>query len=169
MDEEIGQIVDDVLQVFDGGVSDNKKMLLMGTIAHESGGGKYRRQLGYDDDSLGGAFGLVQMELVPAQDHFDYMERRGHVWTKFRAGWIGEDDGLPFYTPSNRDMADLLMGSDNFAISLMRVHYWRKPEAVPHGLEAVARYYKKMYNTELGKATPEQFIEDYRRYVDSLA
>jgi len=40
-----------------------------------------------------------------------------------------------------------------------RIKYWRIPEPIEKGKEALAKYWKKHYNTEQGAGTVEHFLE----------
>ena len=45
------------------------------------------------------------------------------------------------------------------AICMCRFHYRRVPSAIPKTKEGRARYWKKYYNTELGKGSVEHYLE----------
>jgi len=47
------------------------------------------------------------------------------------------------------------------AISLCRLKYWRDKEQLPMNgdIEGMAKYWKRVYNTELGKGTIQHFID----------
>ena len=55
-----------------------------------------------------------------------------------------------------------------YATIMARIHYLRVPVPLPKfdDINSLANYYKKFYNTEKGKATPEKFINDYHKFVD---
>ena len=55
--------------------------------------------------------------------------------------------------------------NDLLAICMARVHYLRVSEAIPSDVEGMARYWKKYYNTPLGKGTVEEFISNYKKLV----
>jgi len=52
------------------------------------------------------------------------------------------------------------------ALQIMRVNYWRIPEAIPDAsdIEAQAEYWKTYYNTRDGKGTVNKFIEKSKKY-----
>ena len=60
-----------------------------------------------------------------------------------------------------------LPGNQHFACAIARVKYWMMPEPLPDAddAEGMARYHVKYYNTALGKATEERFIELFREHV----
>ena len=54
-----------------------------------------------------------------------------------------------------------------FATAMARLHYRRRSEPLPQhtDIEAIWEYYKKYYNTHLGKAEKEESIKHYRKFV----
>ena len=50
---------------------------------------------------------------------------------------------------------------------MARLHYRRRSEPLPQhtDIEAIWEYYKKYYNTHLGKAEKEESIKHYRKFV----
>ena len=130
--------------------SDNAVNLLMGTAAQESHLGKYRKQTGG-----GPALGIFQMEPATFNDIVNnYLRYKPELAARIeRVARI------------SRFKAEDLENNDLLAICMARVHYLRVREAIPSDLEGWARYYKKYYNTYLGKATEEEFIDNYKRFV----
>ena len=58
--------------------------------------------------------------------------------------------------------------NDYWAATIVaRLKYYMMPESLPNSydIEALAKYWKKYYNTEGGKGTVEKFIEKYEKYV----
>ena len=50
---------------------------------------------------------------------------------------------------------------------MIRLHYYRVPQPLPDAdLLQVAAYWKRHYNTTLGKGTINQFMRNYRTYVE---
>lgn len=134
---------------------DNAVNLLLGTCAQESQFGRFLFQKG------GPAVGCYQMEPKTYNYLWDtYIEPNVAMKAKIRL-FLG-------YTikPDPKRMA-----SDLFlATILARLHYFAIKTAIPEkdNLQALAEYYKKYYNTYQGKATVEQFMENYHRYVDTF-
>ena len=60
-----------------------------------------------------------------------------------------------------------MIGNLYYAAAMARVHYLRRPEALPPAgdVEALGQYWKNFYNTFLGKGTVEEFVENYHRHV----
>jgi hypothetical protein len=124
--------------------------LILGTIAHESAFGKYRKQLGG-----GPALGICQMEPGTFYDIVDnYLYFR-----KKLAATILKCAGVQSFK------ADDLVANDRLAIAMCRVHYLRFDEKIPDSVPGYARYWKKYYNTVKGKGTEQEFIANYYEYV----
>ena len=43
--------------------------------------------------------------------------------------------------------------------AICRIHYWRKPGAIPAEIEGQAAYWKRHYNTPLGRGTVEKYLK----------
>ena len=69
---------------------------------------------------------------------------------------------------SREELGYLLQTNIAFAICMCRVHYRRVPKALPAIGDklAYAKYWKRYYNTELGKGTVEKFLEAESRRKD---
>jgi hypothetical protein len=127
--------------------------LLLGTCAQESKMGTYLVQLGD-----GPAQGIFQMEPATELDITkNFLAFRKDLTNKIWA-IIPESRGV--------DGTDLA-GNLYYAAAMCRVHYYRAPGALPEhdDIPGLAAYWKKYYNTELGKGTEDEFIENYHRYV----
>ena len=123
------------------------KLLLM-TAAHESDLGKYLKQ------NPGPARGAWQMEPATLDDHLKWMKS-----TRFDMFADVEELRPPALSPKDATMLCL-----PYACVMARVHYFRRPDPIPDDLEGMARMAKKIFNTELGKATPEKYLAAYRRF-----
>jgi hypothetical protein len=128
--------------------------LLLATCAQESLLGVYRTQ-----EPQGPGRGIFQME---AEDHDDawqnYLPAHPDLTT-----WLEHLSA----THTTDDMVD----NDPYAIAMCRVHYMRKPGALPDpaSLEAIWQYYKQWYNTVDGDATQEEFYQHYRELITDAA
>jgi len=116
--------------------------LLLGTIAQESHLGTYLRQLGG-----GPALGICQMEPSTFR------------WLRTKYG-----QRFPGRELWEREVSELVW-DNRLAILTCRLRYVADPKPIPEDLDGIARYYKRVYNTELGAATPEQFVRNYRSLV----
>jgi len=63
-------------------------------------------------------------------------------------------------------IAENLIFNLRYAALMCRFHYWRQPEKLPKhdDLDGLASYYKKYYNSVLGKSSVEKFKNDYKYY-----
>ena len=122
--------------------SKSAENLLLGTAAQESRFGTYLRQLG-----RGPALGAFQIE----PETFADLKARYH--TKYPWAENYEFEQLRW---------DL-----KASILFCRLKYLSVKEPLPdaNNVQALARYWKKYYNTYLGKGTPEEFILNYQKYV----
>lgn len=124
--------------------------LVLGTIAQESGGGEYLRQL-YN----GPAVGICQMEPATFDDHVEnYLKYKPQLKEKIKK-----------FTGINKFKVTYLEWNLAFSIAMCRVHYRRRPEPLPTTLQGYASYWKNYYNTYLGKGTEREFIYNYKKYV----
>lgn len=131
--------------------------LLMMTAAHESHLGEYIAQVG------GPALGIYQMEPDTHGDIYkNFLEYRKELKSNLIDITIG---AIVTFQPNE----DLVLNLA-YATAMARVHYFRVPEALPEGnlqneetIRKLAAYAKKYYNTELGKATEEDYYEAYMR------
>ena len=130
--------------------SANAEELLLATCAQESGFGQYRTQLGG-----GPARGIFQME---GEDHDD-------AWKNYIAYKHTLVTQLINLSPTHQ--TDDMINNDPYAIAMCRVHYARRPGALPDpaNLTALWNYYKAQYNTASGGATETEFFSNYKEYV----
>lgn len=124
--------------------------LLLGTAAHESGF-QHIAQIGG-----GPALGLYQME--PAT----------HDW--LAKDWVSRRPGLAQRILTATNTAGFDVGSlvDNlaYATAFCRLRYYAVPEALPpNDPVALARYWKRHYNTPGGAGTVEQWLYHYSALV----
>lgn len=132
--------------------------LLIMTAAHESHLGTYLKQIN------GPALGVYQMEPATLEDIWsNYLYYRQDIESEIALMCGGTHHGGPSELVTNLE----------FATAMARVHYYRVSEALPKrtGFEtrsdyirALAKYAKKYYNTDKGKAT----VEDYYRAFNNL-
>ena len=131
-------------------VSETAVNLLLGTAAQESAFGTYLRQI------RGPALGVFQMEPQTYNDIvYNYLAYRDDLEELVFANDIGDLD-------ATRVVWDI-----RHAAIMARIHYYRVPHPLPEpdDIQGLAGYYKNFYNTSEGKATTEEFIENWRRYV----
>lgn len=138
-------MIEAVLNRYNLPASEAAIRLLLMIAAHESGGFMYTRQ------KRGPALGLFQMEPPTFEHVCDYIRRRAARFAM-----------LPSHYPPER-----MITHPEYAAALARVYLLTKPEPLPAAddLPALASYAKRHWNTELGKATPEQYLDAYKHYV----
>jgi len=128
--------------------SEAAENLLMGTAAQESKMGHYLTQIN------GPALGIYQIEPATYRDLFDnYLQYRQEFSRKV---------GL-----YNADGEHDLVFNLAYSTIVARVIYYRAPEPLPQAddISGLAAYWKKYYNTPLGRGTEREFRHNYIRYV----
>ena len=128
--------------------------LILGTGAHESMGWAKRKQMG-----SGPALGLFQMEPATFNDIVNnYLKYHPNIVAKIKQ-----------ISRINVFSSVYLINNDALAICMCRIHYLRVTEPLPNNLPGWAAYWKKWYNTPLGKGTEQQFINDFNRYIKGIS
>jgi hypothetical protein len=125
--------------------------LLLFTCAVESNGGSFIKQIN------GPALGIYQMEPKTYADIWDnYINNKNSILMKlihnFECNRIPSEDRLIY---------DL-----RYATAITRIHYERVNSPLPKAgdIDAIYEYYKKYYNTSLGKADYEKCISAYNKF-----
>lgn len=139
------QLIREALKKYDLPDSDAVIRLLEMIAAHESGGFTYSRQLG------GPALSLFQIEPATYRDLCSYADRK-------RLAICREFPRNPMR----------LVFDPAFAAGMARVFFLRFPEPLPDkgNITSLAEYAKYRWNTEQGKATPQQYETAWRRYYE---
>lgn len=125
--------------------SDSVKLLL-GTALAES-------QLHYlKQVSNGPALGFYQMEPDTYADIVKYCTRKGEDFKNKVIYCI--------YQEMYREMphGEQLKYNLRLQTVFARLHYWRVEEPIPTATPLQARYWKKFYNTQLGKGTVAHYL-----------
>lgn len=116
---------------------------------------EYLRQLGG-----GPALGIYQMEPATHDDLWENFLRFPR-WKDLarRVQSLAINKG----TPDSQQ----LIGNLYYATAMCRVHYYRVPDALPAAgdLAAQAAYWKRHYNTHLGRGTEEHFLGHARTII----
>lgn len=113
-------------------------------------GFRYREQVN------GPALSYFQIEPATLNDLYDN-------YLHYRPGRQLLLDG---YLPEGMSREEALATDDRYACAAARMIYARFPEAIPTVTdeERMAEYCKQYWNTPLGAATPEKYLDDYHRY-----
>lgn len=125
--------------------------LLIFTCAAESNGGTYLKQIS------GPALGIYQMEPATYNDIWqNFIMKNSSVLLRFIHGF-----GINQMPSEDRLIYDL-----RFATVMARIFYIRIPEELPkvYDLDALWKYYKRYYNTSLGKAEYHDALNKYNRF-----
>ena len=131
--------------------SPEARALLLGTAAQESGMGHYIRQVGG-----GPAMGIFQMEPATYHDIWrNFINNRPEIKQKLAERWPTE--------PAPEEMITNLL----LAAVMCRLHYRRVNAPIPQAddLAGLARYWKKFYNTPMGRGSEDEFIRNWRTLV----
>ncbi|WP_102798745.1 hypothetical protein [Bowmanella denitrificans] len=137
-----------VCSVFGHGVNGCAINLLMETASAET-------QLGqYPDTTPSNGFGLNQFDHVGFTD----LQKRTRQQDKLLLSNIWG---------YNLDALFALDLADDPVLSMIccRLKYKLRPEIIPATLPARAKYWKRFYNTELGKGTEEHYTESANRLL----
>jgi len=142
--------------------------LLYMTGAHESGGFRWRRQMGFNSTSTQGAFGIWQCEWGSIADSCAWLDK--HPCVRFRlAAWLyqyHEMRGIPLYASAKEKLLTILQTSlgDPLSCAFARLHYFRDPSPIPETIGDLAAYAKRVYNTSMGAAKAADYERAYRQH-----
>ena len=141
--------------------ADYTARLLFMTAAHESDSFRARRQYGFNANTLGGAFSFWQMEKTAIKEALQWIEKNFDAAQRIRKLLQPED--LQAVRSGYRAVLKRIQTSDGdmLACILARIYYLQKPGAIPSTNIERARYAKKYWNTEMGKA-------DYLDYANAF-
>lgn len=128
--------------------------LLVGIACAESNCGEFLAQ-----HPNGPALGIYQCEKNSAMEVLSYLlKRRPGLYKQVMALAI---DGL--------SLEDNLRGNLFFATAVARCFFLRFPESIPATKEGKAEYWKKYYNTPLGKGTKDGFLRKWKEIEEGPA
>jgi hypothetical protein len=137
-------LITDILKDVDLYSEDAVELLMM-TAAVESRLGTYLTQI------RGPARGIFQMEPATEKDIWsNYLKFKPDLVRRINRYVLDHPDELRF------NLA--------YGIIMARIHYLRAPQTIPsrNDLVSLAEYWKRWYNTHLGKGTPEKAIQAYK-------
>lgn len=138
-----------VCDVLGHGSKNNAMKMLVETAAQETHCGRYR-----DSTPNGAGRGLFQCDKIA----FDDIKARVRHVDVYK---INSEFGIDIRNIDHEqlDYSPLL------AAIFCRLFYKFIPQTFPVTLEGRADYWKRFYNTELGKGTVDEYIENARRYT----
>ncbi len=153
--QELLEMVKEVCIALTGKAPPEAVALLMETAAAESAFNT-RIQLGG-----GPARGLWQVEPNTAADIFDnYLASRFAL--RFGLMEISFGFGVYEHLMYKDALSDLLERNDVFCCCMARIVYLRDPDPIPYSIVERAAYWKRVYNTPLGKGTAEHYLATAR-------
>jgi hypothetical protein len=135
--------------------SESAENLLLGTAAQESLMGTYLVQLGG-----GPALGIYQMEPATEKDCWDnFILHRNELRLIMNDISTNTTNGELFESELTWNLV--------YATAMARIKYYRDPEPLPAAddIPGLAAYWKRVFNTNLGKGTEAEFIDNYHTYV----
>lgn len=128
--------------------SDSAVMMLLETACAES-------QLTYVKQIGGGpALGFFQMEPATYTDIFNWICLKGKEYYNRVSYCIYELPESNIMLPNHTHLIHNIRLQTVFA----RLHYWRVKDPIPEASPARAEYWKKFYNTPLGKGTVAHYL-----------
>lgn len=123
--------------------------LLVFTAAAESELGRYLWQYPH-----GPAKGIFQIEETTEDDILNYLTRKPELKAKVDLSRtdMGDDD---------------LIDSLPYQVMIARIFYWRKPDPLPDARDpyALGSYWKRWYNTYLGKGRIVDAVTKYLKFA----
>lgn len=145
-------------------------MLLLGTAAAESAMGHYLKQKGN-----GPAKGIYQMEPRTHNDIvINYLFYKPKLVIELLEAIYQCDVGSLICRQQATEYLfneNQLIGNLYYATAMARTHYLRVSEALPasNNTAGLASYWKRYYNSPLGKGSEQQFIDNYKKFnLDNL-
>lgn len=133
--------------------SSDAEDLLVGIACAESNCGEFLAQ-----HPSGPALGIYQCEKASAEEVLSYLlNRRPDVYKKVMALSL---EGM--------SLEDNLRGNLFFATAVARCFFLRFPESIPTTQEGKAEYWKKYYNTHLGKGTKDGFLRKWKEIEEGV-
>ena len=114
---------------------------------------EYIRQLGD-----GPAFSPWQIEISTAYDTCkNYLSYRVELAEKIAGVLMISPDVL--LSPKKEELKNLLWMNIASGVVFCRLKYRRVPKPLPSSVEECAKYWKRWYNSDLGRGTVSHFIE----------
>jgi hypothetical protein len=138
--------------------SEDAEELLIATCAHESKGSVYIAQI------KGPALGIYQIEpktfynvWEKMKESYGYNGSRGLIYKNIMRGCNFSED----------PRSDELITNLKFSTMIARVLYYISSEVLPNkdSIDEIWEFYKKVWNSSLGKATKDEFVADYKKFT----
>ncbi len=146
--DQVIQIASDVCDVLGHGKNGKAFNLLVETACQETWLGQYK-----DRTPHVAGVGVCQFDQIGVDDVI--MNTRAQ-----KVEQVIAEFGIDIRTIELRDLANSPLVSFIFC----RLKYMRLAAPIPDTLEGRAEYWKVHYNSKLGKGTPEEYVNNYRRH-----
>ena len=151
---ELVPLIDRVCKELPFRYDDSVRRLILGTAACESMF-TARKQV------RGPARGLWQAEPNTVIDIYkNYLKYKPNVYKVMTDMF---PDTVKFEVPSKRVIDYRLVNDDEYACAIARLVYGRDRHSIPSDMGEIAKYYKRVYNTVLGKGSADRFLEIWNR------
>jgi hypothetical protein len=147
--EHLTVLAEEVCDVLGYGSNGTADLLLLETSAAESQCGLYK-----DPTPNGAGYGPTQFDFI------GFVDTRGRTRVKDTI-LIIEHFGVDIMEVQIEDLAN----DPKLAFIFTRLKYKLRPEPIPKHLKGRADYWKKWWNTEAGKGTPEHYISSVLRHL----
>lgn len=135
-----------ICDVIGHGVNNTAVNLIVETAITETGGGTI------EDKTDGAGMGVTQFDRFPFED---LRERSLRLRVKIMKN-LGVD--------ITKVQWDDLRYNTFLSLLFTRLQYFPFSEEIPKTIEERANYWKKYYNTEAGKGTPQHYLEMNKKY-----
>ncbi|HEY6527260.1 MAG TPA: hypothetical protein VIZ65_01100 [Cellvibrionaceae bacterium] len=136
------EIVYAVCDVLGRGAGDKAAILMLETAAQETRCGTYK-----DPTPYGAGAGVFQCDLIAFQD----VQQRCPVSAYRR---VSDEFGIDLKKAKHEQ----LLYSPLLAAIVCRIHYLLCVEPIPQNEHGRAEYWKRFYNSSLGKGTPLEYL-----------
>lgn len=149
---QLRELIIDVLKDIEPEIpySDSAVELLMLTAAVESNLGTYIKQVN------GPAMGIFQMEPATEND----------IWKNYLVYKPSLKAKVLSLKANQSSVKNEMRWNTAYAIAMARLKYYRSPKVLPSSSkEDLAKMWKEVYNTHLGKGTVEKAIKKYDELV----
>lgn len=126
--------------------------LMRKTVAHESHYGTHPNT--FREGYYGG---VAQVDPIGFEDTQDV---KAHPGLRRKYDQIRQHFGINWEDVQYEDLVDPL-----HSVIAGRLRYMNVPKRVPEDDYGQAKYWKKYYNTDAGKGTPEKFLKSIRNHL----
>lgn len=142
---------------------------LLTTGLHESDGLAARRQYRFEFDSMSGARGVMQQEMINLRDCFQRLRADSEADVRERIADFAFRDtrapGLFFNQHDDRDLSRLVIASDRLSVALARYYMIKFPGAMPGDGGRQSFVWSRDYNTRNEESKRLAWLRRYNEYT----